>query len=156
LVDGTPFADILHSTAGADLIRGRVGGDRLWGLAGDDDLHGGHGADVLVGGPGLDRMTGGAGADRFVLRQSESAPPNGPAYDEILDFSRAQHDRIDLEPIDARIGADGNQSFSLVGDNAFTHADSSGSRPPPTATSWSAATSTATWTPTLPLSSAPV
>ena len=46
------------------------------------------GSDVLAGGPGLDRMTGGAGADRFVLRQPEAAPPDGPAYDEILDFSR--------------------------------------------------------------------
>ena len=95
----------------------------MWGLAGDDDLFGGYGSDVLIGGPGLDRMAGGAGADRFVLRQPEAAPPDGPAYDEILDFSRTQHDQIDLQPIDAKGGAAGNQAFSFIGRHEFTRAD---------------------------------
>ena len=49
-------------------------------------------------------MTGGGGADRFLFRQSRDAPAAGPSYDEILDFCRAQHDKIDLRPIDASIG----------------------------------------------------
>ena len=122
MIDGTPGDDTLRGTAGAELIRGRAGSDRLWGLAGDDELFGGFGADVLVGGPGLDRMTGGAGADRFVLRQPEAAPPGGPAYDEILDFTRLQQDRIDLQPIDARVRADGNQAFAFIDNDAFTRA----------------------------------
>ena len=67
-------------------------------------------------------MTGGGDADRFVLRQPESAPPDGPVYDVILDFSRTQHDQIDLRPIDARRGAAGNQEFRFIGDDAFTRA----------------------------------
>ena len=77
---------------------------------------------MLVGGPGLDRMTGGAGADRFLLRQPESAPATGPSYDEILDFTRAQHDRIDLQSLDARGGATGNQAFTFIARQDFTRA----------------------------------
>ena len=112
------------------------------------------GSDVLVGGPGVDRMTGGGGADRFVLRQLDAAPPDGPSYDEILDFTRLQQDRIDLQPIDARSGAAGNQAFRFIGDDAFTRAGQLRFEPPPTATSWSAAMSTATSPPTSPSSSA--
>ena len=119
-IDGTLGADVLRGTAGRDLIRGRPGADFLWGFAGDDELVGGYGEDVLVGGPGIDRMTGGADADRFVLRQPEAAPPDGPRYDEILDFARAQHDQIDLQPIDARRGIEGDQAFSFVGRQEFT------------------------------------
>ena len=67
-------------------------------------------------------MTGGGGADRFLFRRVVDARPTGPNHDEILDFSRAEHDRIDLRPIDAKRGADGNQKFSFIGDDAFTHA----------------------------------
>ena len=121
-IDGAARDDVLRGTAGAELIRGRAGADRLWGLAGDDQLFGGYGSDVLVGGPGIDRMTGGAGADRFLLRQPGAAPATGPSYDEILDFSRVQKDLIDLQSIDARIGATGNQIFSFIGGDLFTHA----------------------------------
>ena len=64
---------------------------------------------------------GGGGADRFVLRQPEAAPPTA-GYDEILDFARSQHDRIDLQPIDARAGLAGDQAFAFVGRQAFTEA----------------------------------
>ncbi len=123
VIDGTPATTCLRGTAGADLIRGRGGDDRLWGLAGDDELFGGYGSDVLVGGPGLDRMTGGAGADRFLLRQPEAAPADRPGLrrDPRL-LAASQHDQIDLQPIDARIGADGNQAFSFIGGDPFTHA----------------------------------
>ena len=50
------------------------------------------------------------------------APADGPAYDEILDFSRAQHDQIDLRPIDAKPRRHGNQTFRFIGEHAFTHA----------------------------------
>ncbi len=95
----------LRGTAGADVIRGRGGDDRLWGRAGDDALFGGVGCDVLAGGAGIDPMTGGAGRRPVSFsRQVEPRRPTARAYDEILDFSRAEHDRIDLRPIDARGG----------------------------------------------------
>ena len=119
-IDGTVAADVLHGTAVGDLIRGLPGGDVLWGFAGDDRLVGGYGDDVLVGGPGIDQIQGDAGADRFVFRQADAAPPQGPTYDEILGFVRAEHDVIDLRPIDARAGQPGDQAFALIGREAFT------------------------------------
>ena len=122
LVDGTTAGELLRGSAGADLIRGRPGDDLLWGFAGDDEIVGGYGNDGLVGGPGIDRMSGGAGSDRFILRQPETAPPDGPRYDEILDFRRAEHDQIDLQPIDARIGLADDQAFVFIGRQAFAEA----------------------------------
>ena len=65
-------------------------------------------------------MQGDGGADRFVFRQAEAAPAEGPTYDEILGFIRAEHDVIDLRPIDARAGQPGDQAFALIGREAFT------------------------------------
>ena len=117
---GTPRDDFLRGTATGDLIRGLAGNDRLWGRDGDDQLFGGNGCDVLAGKSGVDQMTGGAGADRFLFRAAPQASPSGPAYDTILDFSHAQHDRIDLRPIDADRSEPGNQAFELIGEQAFT------------------------------------
>ena len=119
---GTPRGEFLSGTAGADLMRGLGGDDRLWGRPGDDVLFGDAGKDVLAGKAGIDQMTGGDGADRFLFRRVGDAPAAGPSYDEILDFSRAQHDKIDLRPIDANRAVGGNQAFHFVGDEAFTHA----------------------------------
>lgn len=119
---GTERGEILEGTAGADLIRGLAGNDRLWGVGGDDHLFGGAGCDVLVGEAGFDEMTGGPGADRFLFRHLTDAPVGCAAYDEVLDVRRAQHDRIDLRPIDAKVGADGNQKFTFIGEHAFSHA----------------------------------
>ena len=44
-------------------------------------------------------LVGGGGADRFVYSDTDDSTPNGA--DRILDFSRAQGDRIDLRDIDA-------------------------------------------------------
>ena len=41
--------------------------------------------------------------------------------DTIEDFSRAQHDRIDLRAIDANTQAGGNQSFHVIGSHGFDH-----------------------------------
>lgn len=119
---GTRHDDFLRGTADADLIRGLAGDDRLWGRDGDDQLFGGAGRDVLAGKGGIDEMTGGNGADRFLFRHVADAPVSGPSYDEILDFRRAQHDQIELRPIDARAGADGDQKFTFIGEHEFTQA----------------------------------
>ena len=119
---GTRHDDFLRGTAAADLIRGLGGDDRLWGRGGDDQLFGGTGRDVLAGKGGIDEMTGGFGADRFLFRHLTDTPVGGPNYDEILDFRRAQHDKIDVRPIDADRAIDGNQGFTFIGEHEFTQA----------------------------------
>jgi Ca2+-binding RTX toxin-like protein len=58
-------------------------------VGGNDRIDGGAGNDVIVGGGGHDILIGGPGADHFVF-----APGSG--VDDILDFSSAEGDRIDL------------------------------------------------------------
>jgi hypothetical protein len=45
----------------------------------------------------------------------------GSGRDVIKDFSHAEHDRIDISPIDANVHASGNQAFSYIGTHAFHH-----------------------------------
>ena len=68
------------------------------------------------------QATSGEGADRFLFRCVVDAPPEGPNYDEILDFSRTEYDRIDLRPIDAVRGRDASQRFCFIGQENFTRA----------------------------------
>ena len=88
-------------------------------MAGGDDLFGDAGNDVLIGGAGADRLTGGAGKDQFTYNAvSESA---GAARDLIMDFSRAQSDKIALGTIDANSVLSGNQAFTFIGTAAFSN-----------------------------------
>ena len=65
-------------------------------------------------------MTGGAGADRFTWTAvSEFGPAGQP--DVITDFSHTDGDRVALTMIDANTLLTGNQAFSFLGTNAFTH-----------------------------------
>ena len=117
---GTKGKDFLKGTGEGDVIRGLAGNDTLFGLEGDDRLFGGNGKDSLFGKAVIDQLTGGLGADRFVFRTTGEAPPDGPAYDEILDFNRAEGDKIDLRTIDANESAPGNQPFRFVGTAAVS------------------------------------
>jgi Ca2+-binding RTX toxin-like protein len=119
---GTARADTLRGTAAADVIRGLAGDDLLKGLAGDDRLYGDGGDDRLQGNQGVDLLTGGRGCDRFVYRSLADAPASGPGYDEILDFSRPEHDRIDVSPLDAKTDVAGNQAFAFVRQVEFSAA----------------------------------
>jgi Ca2+-binding RTX toxin-like protein len=78
-------------------------------------ITGGAGNDTLIGGTGADKLTGGAGADRFVFSAADLA-----TQDEIMDFSHAQADKIDLSAIDANSSASGDQAFAFIGTGAFT------------------------------------
>ena len=49
---------------------------------------------------GADELVGRGGADRFDYYYTDNSTPTDP--DRILDFSRAQSDKIDLSGIDAR------------------------------------------------------
>ncbi|MCW5732258.1 MAG: type I secretion C-terminal target domain-containing protein [Alphaproteobacteria bacterium] len=66
--------------------------NRIQGSSGADSLSGEAGNDTLLDGDGADRLTGGSGADVFVLSRDGAA-------DTIVDFSRAQGDRIDIRAL---------------------------------------------------------
>lgn len=110
--------DQLFGGGGRDVLHGEDGNDQLAGGDAADELFGGAGNDTLHGGPGPDLLAGGLGADTFDLGLAAQSPRGGGARDAILDFSRAQGDRIDLADIDAIPGA-GNQAFSFRGTAAF-------------------------------------
>lgn len=101
---GTAGNNVIHGTAGADIIKGLGGDDDLYGHGGNDlieggdrsdDLFGGAGNDTLYGGMGADDYLGGGGADTFLFKASDV--PSGGAVDVIRDFSKAEHDHIDLQ-----------------------------------------------------------
>jgi Ca2+-binding RTX toxin-like protein len=96
---GNDAANRLSGLGGDDRLEGRGGADNLLGNDGADSLFGGDGMDALAGGAGNDWLEGGAqldllrgeaGADSFVL----SLPPSSAEADRIMDFDRAQGDRI--------------------------------------------------------------
>src|SRR5262249_14773438 len=67
-----------------------------------------------------DRLTGGGGGGKFVFNKTtESRTAGGPGF--IVDFSRAQHDKIVLSAIDANTHAAGNQAFHFIGTSRVTH-----------------------------------
>jgi Ca2+-binding RTX toxin-like protein len=97
----------------ANAITGNSGANLLKGTAGND---------VITGGPGRDTMDGGLGADRFDSN-SVGESRRGAARD-VVTFSHAQHDKIDVSTIDADIdGTAGNQAFAFIGARAFTGVD---------------------------------
>jgi len=121
IFDGGDGADTLRGEAGIDKLIGGGGDDRLFGGAGIDRLNGNDGEDRLEGGLGTDVMSGGAHADTFVWSSIDDiAPPAWPDY--ILDFNRAEGDRLHLGGIDANENAGGNQAFTFIGTAAFSGA----------------------------------
>lgn len=119
-ITGSSIGNRLYGEAGADTISGGAGNDKLFGGAGNDVLAGGSGADVLTGGAGIDTLTGNSGADTFVFALGDSAASRSKA-DTITDFNGKQGDIIDLSSIDANENKKGNQAFSFIGDDAFSH-----------------------------------
>ncbi len=112
---GGTGADTIDAGAGHDTVAGDDGADKLMGGAGNDSLAGGGGNDSLEGAAGADTMSGGAGADVFAFRDGEITMT--PDY--IMDFSRAEGDRINLGNIDANTTIASNQSFTFIGTSAF-------------------------------------
>lgn len=109
----------LAGTANADNLTGGNGDDLLTGRGGNDILVGGLGNDILNGGAGADILTGSSGADTFVYTLLSDSTPKASGQDQIVDFSHAAGDRIDLSALDAnRVGL-GGVGFWLGG-GAFT------------------------------------
>lgn len=129
-IDGTGngLANLIEGNGAANRLDGAGGDDTLFGFAGNDQLTGGSGADFLRAGDGNDRLSGdagidllqgGTGADIFLFRSGDSGATAATA-DQILDFSHAEGDRIDLSAIDAASGTAGDQAFAFIGTQAFT------------------------------------
>lgn len=108
---GGDGADTLAAAGGNDRVEGEGGADSLDGAGGKDTLLGGDGLDTLIGGAGADRLTGGLGADVFVFDDGDSGPASA-ARDQILDFSEAEGDVIDLSAIDANSATGTDDAFS--------------------------------------------
>jgi Ca2+-binding RTX toxin-like protein len=108
--NGTRARDKLVGTAGQDVLNGKAGNDTLTGRGGSDRIYGGAGDDDIYGG---------AGKDVFIFKSIADSKTN--AADTILDFSRSQHDEIDLSAIDANTRKAGNQDFDFIGQADFHH-----------------------------------
>jgi Ca2+-binding RTX toxin-like protein len=91
---------------------------RLFGGKASDTLKGGGQADLIHGNLGADQLTGNGGAD--VFRYDSTADSNGSSLDHILDFTPGT-DKIDVSRIDADSIAAGDQAFTWIGSNAFSH-----------------------------------
>jgi Ca2+-binding RTX toxin-like protein len=117
LVDLKEGSAVGSDTSGSDRVSGI---ENVVGTFGGDLIGGNAGANVLRGDLGGDVLRGDGGADRFVYANVADSTPKGA--DQILDFSRAQGDRIDLRDVDANEQAGGNQAFTFIGQAPFTGA----------------------------------
>jgi Ca2+-binding RTX toxin-like protein len=113
-VTGGDGNDTLQGGNGNDTVIGDAGADKVMGEVGNDSLVGGAGNDTLDGWTGTDSFSGGTGADMFVFGSVEAKG------EVIYDFSHAEGDKINLNPIDANTVVAGNQNFSFIGAGAFT------------------------------------
>jgi Ca2+-binding RTX toxin-like protein len=120
VLTGNSGANQLSGLGGNDLINGSGGDDSLFGGSGADQLKGGEGSDWIEGGAERDLLYGNSGADVFVFRDGDFGHTQSTA-DRIMDFHSDQADSIDLHVVDANILLDGNQAFSFIGTNAFSH-----------------------------------
>lgn len=132
-INGGQGNDALNGGYGNDLINGDqdpdggYGNDRLEGGFGHDALHGGKGDDVLFGDSGndilwgeagRDTLTGGAGADIFGFNFWDDSNPTGATADRILDFNRAEGDRIQLYYHDDQ--SQQSIGYAFIGTDAFS------------------------------------
>ncbi|MEN9583472.1 MAG: hypothetical protein RLZZ616_478, partial [Pseudomonadota bacterium] len=90
--------DTLYGESGNDTLYGGSGNDTLYGGAGNDTLSGGLGNDILVGGLGNDILKGDAGADIFTWQQGDTTA-GSIAKDYVVDFSKAEGDKLDLSDL---------------------------------------------------------
>ena len=99
-------------------LRGSAKDDILEGGSLGDKINGGKGDDILIGNGGADRLTGGDGADTFrytALTDSGSSLFDTSLVDQIMDFSSAEGDKIDLSLIDSNPDLAGVQEWLFVG-----------------------------------------
>jgi serralysin len=117
--DGIEKFTITSGTAN-DVITTGGGADIVKGMGGRDTLVGGAGFDKLVGGAGGDILTGGADHDVFDFNKVKESVKALAGRDVITDFTHGVDD-LDFRTIDADKTISGNQHFSYIGNNAFSH-----------------------------------
>ena len=89
-------------------------------------MFGGIGDDFLIGGAGRDLLSGGGDADTFVFLALSDSGRTAKARDVIVDFDKAEGDKIDLSIIDANTHVANDQAFHLtanLGTGGFTHTE---------------------------------
>ncbi|QNM83881.1 pre-peptidase C-terminal domain-containing protein [Sphingomonas sabuli] len=86
----------------------------------DNAIVGNAANNIIDGRAGADDLRGARGADTFVFRNGEFGGLTASTADRILDFRRAEGDRIDLQQVDAHRGIDGDQSFTFIGTAEFS------------------------------------
>jgi predicted extracellular nuclease len=104
--------------AANDTLAGGQKNDALVGNGGDDTLYGMGGNDWLEGDAGADTLRGGFGSDLFVYKSASDS--TAAASDHIVDFED-QVDLINLVAIDADTNTAGDQAFTFIGTDAFSH-----------------------------------
>jgi Ca2+-binding RTX toxin-like protein len=118
---GNELENIMAGNSQDNIFNGRGGRDIMDGGAGHDYLIGEAGNDILIGGRGQDDLSGGGDLDTFLYYEFQESLVG--SEDRILDFSRADGDRLDLSRIDANaIGGTDNDAFSFIDGAAFSGA----------------------------------
>ncbi|MFC5705817.1 VCBS domain-containing protein, partial [Aeromonas eucrenophila] len=102
--------DSLFGEAGNDTLYGGTGNDTLSGGAGNDTLSGGLGNDILTGGLGNDILKGDGGADTFVWQKGDTVAGT-LSKDYVVDFSKAEGDKLDLKDL---LDSDGSKTESSL------------------------------------------
>jgi Ca2+-binding RTX toxin-like protein len=97
---------------GHDMYRGGPNGSIMSTFGGDDRLIGGGGGDILFGG---------TGADTFIYQKLHDSTSHEYKYDVLMDFSAADHDKIDLSAFNGRLIADGDAALNFIGTNELSH-----------------------------------
>ncbi len=134
--DGDTLIEIenLIGTAHGDTLVGNAASNELFAGDGLDNLYGGAGSDRLIGGRGADILEGGSGADRFVYHEAADSEArfwyneSSLARDTILDFNRAEGDKIELSGMGGFAftgnlqgrSSDGNSIHMLAREIGFT------------------------------------
>ncbi|MBN8530473.1 MAG: putative Ig domain-containing protein [Alphaproteobacteria bacterium] len=116
---------VLYGDAGDDTVIGHNGNaDALGGGTGADSLSGQTGSDTITGNAGTDTMNGGASADSFRFVSVTDSGTGDGNRDLIVDFTKAQSDKLDLSRIDGTGGLPA--SFTFLGTSAFTGGGTTG------------------------------
>ncbi|WP_375285684.1 M10 family metallopeptidase C-terminal domain-containing protein [Sphingomonas sp.] len=116
---GGSGTDFMLANDKKGIFFGGNGDDEIWGGKGADELSGDAGDDYLWGKNGRDELVGGDGADRFVYQSVKESVAKIARADRILDFNRADGDKIDLSDIDAVRGGRDND-FRFLGKDSFS------------------------------------